>query len=237
MELLLLCHRHVRRHRGSGSGRSGIIVRLLGFWFGTLMMMGFMVYYYWNKNKTMMDFGGIIAGDPSSLTAAAAAETESSVILSETMTYMRYNHNNNHNIQQQARSSEEVGNHIELSSGNSCSCSNPYTKFDCCQRYIHQAHKMGIAMTKRIFFNDENENTTNTANDSDNHRDYFGPIRRSNHGLNNKRHHLDITKISLLTNTANAIVDYRDVMVFRNVYSALISGKFVLVDYLVGTVL
>jgi len=79
-----------------------------------------------------------------------------------------------------------------------CSCDNADASFDCCVRTIHVAHKMGIFLSQTIL---------------EEYRDQIRRVSPTHNGLN------DVSLSAYQTG-----VDFREVILLRNVYSALVSG-------------
>jgi len=73
-----------------------------------------------------------------------------------------------------------------------CSCRNPRAEYECCERRIRRAHKMGTVMTKKMF---------------DKHR-IKKPCRPYEFAYHDRL----------------PDVDYRDVLLMRNIYDSLVSG-------------
>jgi len=90
-------------------------------------------------------------------------------------------------------------------SDGSCSCRNPDAEQGvCCNRVIRREHKMGVVMTQKVF-----------------RRPYKGQLEAWNHVRKHPNIHMNFTSLEPGPGTA---ADFRDVFVFRNIYSALISG-------------
>jgi len=75
-----------------------------------------------------------------------------------------------------------------------CSCLNPRSSYECCKRDILRSHKMGTVLTKKLF-------------------DAYKPQIMAKNKVE-LFHYWDHLPES----------DYRDVIVFRNIYSSLVSG-------------
>jgi len=90
-----------------------------------------------------------------------------------------------------------------------CSCLNPGAKFNCCERRFCRTHKMGCLMSEHLF--DAYKPQV---------RKYTEPSQfRFSH------QHLDGNKgINLLE------VDFREILLLRNIYSSLVSGYLYHVD-------
>jgi len=97
-----------------------------------------------------------------------------------------------------------------------CSCSNPGAGPDCCSRNARTEHKFGVILTRKVFRRPT----------------YEGEVAILSHSFRALNvHTADLLRDSpsgiggtASAEDAPANKDFRDVMVFRNVYSALVSG-------------
>jgi len=87
-----------------------------------------------------------------------------------------------------------------------CSCWNSNVSFGCCERYLHRTHKMGVMLTKKLFAGRRTNRTTSAD-----------ILLTSPHGNAMSGRDLTIFDHSSYT-------DYREVILFRNIYESLISG-------------
>jgi len=87
---------------------------------------------------------------------------------------------------------------FEYNNSTACSCNNPRSKFDCCERLIYRPHKMGFMLSQEIASK------------------YKPLVQRSD----TKRNYKTTSK-----NLSNLFpVDHRSVLLMRNIYSSLVSG-------------
>jgi len=93
-----------------------------------------------------------------------------------------------------------------------CSCSNPESTFECCERFVHTAHKMGVTVIHNRVLKGKHYNSKHKVQRTT-------PRRNADPTMGGR----DLGNLTQLP----PHVDHRDVLVLRNIYDSIVSGYLV----------